>query len=237
MTDFKDFKYSIKTDSQSSYSVGLVENYQFMRDTLRDRINTMARLYPDHVPYIFEQNDSLQMTYFELKNRVEAMARRLLRLDFKKGDRIAMQLPDTVELVISIFACAYIGVISVPIDSTRFAHELEHILLTAKPKGIILMTSFDGVNFLDNFRQLCPEMNDCKKGELISSKFSDLKHVILLKKLVGYQLDSDPNEDFSCMWDFEEICGNNLETDNSEIPDIDSHEPFIIFFTVINIIL
>ena len=79
------FKYSIKTSSQVSYSLGCAENFTFLEDNLRDRIDLFASLYPDHVAYIFAQNGGYQMTYFDLKLRVERVALHLIRLGFKKG--------------------------------------------------------------------------------------------------------------------------------------------------------
>lgn len=77
--------YSVKTNPLVSYSFGSMENYQFLEDTLRDRIDRFAHLYPDHVAYIFAQNGGYHMTYADLKNRVEHVALHLIRLGFKKG--------------------------------------------------------------------------------------------------------------------------------------------------------
>lgn len=229
-----EFKFQVNTDAKISYSTGSVENYTFMNDTLKDRIDLMASLYPDHVPYIFEQNGGLHMTYMDLKNEVESKARNLLRLGFKKGDRLAMQLPDTVELVMLMFACACIGVIAVPIDSTRFSHELVHMLEKANPKGVVLMTSFDGIKYLDNFKQLCPELKNYEKGQLISEKFSELKHVICLKKFIGLQLEHDPTDDFSGIWDYDEVFNSQdySSLDEIQFPHVDSNDIFILLFTV-----
>lgn len=79
------FKYLTKTDPHLSYSSGLAENFTFLECNLRDCIDLFARLHPSHVAYIFAQNGGYQMTYIDLKHRVELTALNLIRLGFKTG--------------------------------------------------------------------------------------------------------------------------------------------------------
>lgn len=148
-----------------------------------------------------------------------------------QGDRLAIQLPDTLELMILIFACAYVGVIAVPIDSTRFPHELEYMLDKTQPRGIILMTSFDGINYVDHLSRICPEINMSRKGELASTRFTELKHVIIVKQFVGHALEFDSNEAFANVWEYDEVFSGDL-IKNLKLPKVDPHDIFIILFTV-----
>lgn len=234
----KSFKYSVRTNSKASYSIGSGENYTFLEDTLRDRIELFASRYPNHVAYIFSQNGGVQMTYADLKRRVESVARNLISLGFRKGDRLAIQLPDTLELMLLIFACAYIGLIAVPIDSTRFSHELELILEKISPSGLVLMAAFDGVDYVQHLTDILPEVSCQIKGHLISRRFPQLKHVIVLEKLTGYSAKSSGSYNLTDItWSYDEIFNSNPNLDYISLPETNPHDIFLILFTVILLLI
>lgn len=136
---------------------------------------------------------------------------------------MAIQLPDTLELMIIIYACAYTGVIAVPIDSTRFSHELEHILGKVRPRGIIIMSSFDGVNYAGQFRDMFLDSNN---------RYPDLKHIILLNKFVNFPLETDSSETYTDMLTYEQLFDDDPSLLSYELPQTNPHDPLIILFTV-----
>lgn len=228
----------IKTqvDSELSHATTNVENFEFLNETIRDRIDVMAKLYPNDVPFVFEQNGGLKLTYTELKRRVETMAQNLLSLGFQKGDRFAFQLPNTVETLISTLACAYIGVISVAIDPTwiNSSNELEYLLEKVKPSGLVLMTSFNGLYFYNLFRDISENFVGNHDSET-SHKFSFLKHVFLARTLENFPLVQDPSVDYSNLRYFEEVLNENanLGSVKHQLPHLDPHDPVFLSFTVI----
>lgn len=230
-------KIETKVDSELSHAVTNIEDYdyEFLNDTIHDRINLMANLYPNDVPFIFEQNGGLKLTYIELKRKVEVMAHNLLSLSFQKGDRFAFQLPNTVETLVSTIACGYIGVISVAIDPLQINNslELEYILEKVNPRGLVLMVSFNDIYYYNLFRQICPQID---KSELDTSllKFNNLKHVFLAKKLENLPLVEDLTCNYSHLHNFEEIFNENTNFGSSkyELPNLDPHDPIFISFTV-----
>ena len=68
---------------------------------------------PDKLAIIFEADDGkvTKITYKELYHRVCAMANGLKKLDIKKGDRVLIYLPMSIEAVVAMQACARIGAI------------------------------------------------------------------------------------------------------------------------------
>lgn len=226
-------------EQQLSHVVTKVNGYHFLNDTIRDRIDIMGSLYADHVVFIFEQNGNMELTYGALRTNVRRMARNLLKYGFKKGDRLAFQLANSVETILTTLACAYIGVLPVAIDPSFYDFQMEFMLEKANPKGFIIMSSFENIFHFNIFKEMCPELEVAKKGELKSAKFGELKHVFVAKRLKNLELAQDPNIDYSNTWDFEDILDLNLfaqcENEAEEVvewPILNQHDPVFMIYTV-----
>lgn len=228
-------KTSVYVDPNVSYAKGNYngDELKMIEYTIRDLLNKMAKEFPDHVAFIFEQNGALELTYAELKRRVENMARNLLAIGFEKGDSLAFVLPYTVETLIIIFACAYIGVFSAPIDYMKCTQCLDDTLKIINPKGYITVSNFNNTPFFDQFKKFCPEIDNCEKGNLKSCLFPNLKHVIVANNLENCRLN-DENNAYKNVWNINEILEENpaLNIDKTEWPELSVHDPVFMMPTV-----
>lgn len=82
------------------------------------------------------------LTYAELQNHVEHFANALYQLGVRKGDRIALMLPNSLHYVISFFAAMRIGAIIVNNNPTYTARELKHQLVDSGAETIIILNLF-----------------------------------------------------------------------------------------------
>src|ERR1700752_2769507 len=80
-------------------------------------------------------------TFRELHDRVAAVAAALSQHGFRAGDRLAILLPNEPEYLELIYACAWLGVIVVPLNIRLSATEIDHILADASPRGLIRHSS------------------------------------------------------------------------------------------------
>jgi acetyl-CoA synthetase len=88
----------------------------FADGTLNASVNCLDRhlqSQPDKVAIIFEADDDkvTRVTYKDLYHRVCAMANGLKSLNIRKGDRVLIYLPMSIEAVVAMQACARIGAI------------------------------------------------------------------------------------------------------------------------------
>jgi long-chain acyl-CoA synthetase len=60
---------------------------------------------------------------------------------FNKGERLALLLPNEPEFVELIYACAWLGLIVVPLNTRLSAREIDHVLVDAAPHGMIRHSS------------------------------------------------------------------------------------------------
>ncbi len=72
------------------------------------------------------RDDSTEMSFRELDDRVRAVASRFRELGVSRGDVVAVMLPNRAELVLSIFAAWHLGAAATPINPNFTAAEADH---------------------------------------------------------------------------------------------------------------
>jgi long-chain acyl-CoA synthetase len=77
------------------------------------------------------------LTFSQLHDRVKKLAAGLTSAGFKKGDRLAILLPNTSEYIELVYACSWLGVIAVPINVRLSLPEIDHVLADSTPRGIV----------------------------------------------------------------------------------------------------
>ncbi|HEX6649985.1 MAG TPA: AMP-binding protein, partial [Pyrinomonadaceae bacterium] len=77
------------------------------------------------------------LSFRELHDRVANIACALTQHGFRVGDRLALLLPNETDYLELIYACAWLGVIIVPLNTRLSATEIDHILSDASPRGLI----------------------------------------------------------------------------------------------------
>ena len=80
-------------------------------------------------------------TFRELHARVERIAAALTKHGFKAGDRLAILLPNEPDYIELVYACAWLGITAVPLNTRLSVKEIDGILGDAKPRGLIRHSS------------------------------------------------------------------------------------------------
>src|SRR6266540_4742761 len=97
-----------------------------------------ARYYPERMSLV---SGGTRLTFRALHDRVARMAAALSRHGFGAGDRLATLLPNEPEYIELVCACAWLGVIAVPLNTRLSAIEIDHVLADASPRGLIRHSS------------------------------------------------------------------------------------------------
>ncbi|WP_224771249.1 long-chain-fatty-acid--CoA ligase [Metabacillus idriensis] len=93
-----------------------------------------AERYGGQTAILFED---LEITYMELKNKVDRLAGKWNEMGFKKGDRIGLMLANHPDYVISYYAAHALGLIVVQINPMYTARELLQIVADAEVTTIV----------------------------------------------------------------------------------------------------
>jgi long-chain acyl-CoA synthetase len=106
-----------------------------------------AAKHPDHPAIIFGGRLGTRvmdkaLSYRQLDDAVNRFASAMQKLGVKKGDRVAMFMPNCPQLVISIYGTMRAGGIAVPSNFLYSAGEIEHQLNDAGAEIIVTLSSF-----------------------------------------------------------------------------------------------
>lgn len=134
----------------SQYEKGVSASISYPSSTLSDMLAEAARTYPSQTATNFVLRYMLggrftiggKLTYRELNERVDRLATALYQLGVRKGERVALMLPNSPHYVISFFAAARLGAVVVNINPTYTSRELQHQLTDAGAETIILLNLF-----------------------------------------------------------------------------------------------
>ena len=142
-------------------------------------LDQMAERYPDSPALILRQ-ESLRYTWSEFRAEVDRVARGLMALGFRKGDRVGIWATNISQWVLMQFATAKSGVIMVNINLRFRAHELEFVLKQSGCSGLVMEHEFRDCNYVDTLQQLAPELEFCAPGELRAQRLPELKQVVYI---------------------------------------------------------
>jgi acyl-CoA synthetase (AMP-forming)/AMP-acid ligase II len=97
-----------------------------------------ARYYPEQVAL---SSGETRRTFRELRDRVAGIAAALGEHGFRAGDRLALLLPNESEYLELVYACAWLGLIAVPVNIRLSITEIDHLIADANPRGLIRHSS------------------------------------------------------------------------------------------------
>lgn len=125
-----------------------------------------AREHPDREFLVFE---SRRMTYGQVEREAVALAEALARLGLRAGDRLAVDLPNWPEWVVTLLAAAYRGVVLVPLDPSLTIHELKYQLRHAEVRAAVVPESYEGTDFLELYDELLPDLPELRALILVGT--------------------------------------------------------------------
>ena len=108
------------------------------------------------------------------------MARALLALGIRKGDRVAVWANNRPEWVLLQFALAKISAVLVTVNTALRRAELKYLLRQSDAVALLLVPFFREVNFLEELCAIVPEIWGAPPGAWHSSELPLLREVVLL---------------------------------------------------------
>jgi len=148
-------------------------------DTLGSILDRVAAKYPKREAMVSGKE---RITYDALLDRANSMASALLKMGVKKGDKVAIWMSNIPEWVDAHFACVKIGAPVIPLSTRYKIHELEYILRQSDSTTLFMMDHFLKIDFIPMIYEVCPELKECKPGDLQCEKLPLLKRVIMVSE-------------------------------------------------------
>jgi long-chain acyl-CoA synthetase len=144
-------------------------------------------------------HEGKSITFDELNKNVNRLANGLKGLGIKRGDRVAIMLPNTPEFVYSFFACQKLGAIAVPFNTMYKGGEILHILNDCGAKAIITLNST--VPLINEIKPELPQLQHIITTGERSLTFADPASTFFLQGVLSKDVFKDLDDAYQRIGD------------------------------------
>lgn len=127
--------------------------------TVGQVLERSANQSPDKIAVV---DGERRTTYKALNAMADALAASLAGMGFKKGDRVAIYMKNSIEFVVAFYALQKLGVIVVWVNAIYRMHEARFILQNSEAKGVFIFSEWDGYHYMDEILGLRNELPELK---------------------------------------------------------------------------
>jgi len=167
--------------------------------------------YPD----LIHRDERRHLTYRQLWNEVESLAAALYRRGVRRGDKVAIQLPNCLDYVVAVFGAARLGAAAVLLQVDMGSQGLKYCLEKSEAKVWIVADSYRGASLIE-------------MAESLVASLPHLEHLV-----VRYQSDETRPETGVDRTDLRGLTSTSERI--SEVELVDNHpqplDPFVMVFT------
>src|SRR5210317_2224841 len=104
-----------------------------------------AAQVPDKIAVV---DGKLRKTFDELNRTTDALAAALADIGLKKGDRAAIYMKNSFELIVAFYALQKLGVIAVWVNAIYRKNESEFILNNSEARAVFIFSEWEGHDYL-----------------------------------------------------------------------------------------
>ncbi len=180
---------------------------QLIDTTFGQFLERWAKLTPNK-DFIVYPDRGLRFSYATFNQRVDNLAKSLLYLGLRKGDKLGVFANNVPDWLTYFFATAKIGGVLVTINTNYRAYELEYLVRNSDLHTLCLVNGWRDIDYIQMVYELVPELKESQRGFLKSEKFPELKNIVFMGPekhrgmyntseliLLGSQLDDQPLRD------------------------------------------
>ncbi|MBZ0274031.1 AMP-binding protein [bacterium] len=171
------------------------KNATFVHKPLGQVLRDTTREHPEQDAVWFQ---GVRMKYRELDEMSDRVATGLANLGFKKGDVIALLLPNSFQYVVCYYACMRLGVIVSGCNPTYKPGEVLHQLNTIGAKGMVVLDIlYDPI--------VAPIREKSPVKIYVKTNITDMMKLSPIKKTLGGLLGKIPKADVPNAKDFTQL--------------------------------
>ena len=156
------------------------------RSTIGDILDIQTQRFAEREALVHAATGD-RFNYREFHAEVERVARGLLSIGIAKGQHVGIWATNYTEWVIAQFATAKIGAVLVTVNPAYRTSELAYVLEQAQIGALILIGRFRAPSltgrtsdYAGMVNEVVPELAAASPGELNSTRFPHLRHVIFI---------------------------------------------------------
>jgi fatty-acyl-CoA synthase len=121
-----------------------------------------------------------RLSYAMLAQRVDTVARALIKSGVRSGSHVALVMGNTLEFVESLFAVCAIGAVAVPINTFALADEIHWTLAHSDAATLLTASDIRGHHYVTELLDHAPTLAGCAPGALYAAPLPSLRSVVVL---------------------------------------------------------
>jgi fatty-acyl-CoA synthase len=150
-----------------SYASGVADK-PLIGETIGENLERTVARFGDREALVV-RHQSIRLTYAELNERVDALARGLLGAGLRKGDRVGIWAPNCAEWVLVQYATAKAGIILVNVNPAYRTTELQYALDQSGCRMLIAARAFKSSDYAAMIDEVRGELGGLEQVVLLDS--------------------------------------------------------------------
>ena len=149
---------------------------QVLEDNVSLRAEHEALIYPK----MGQSEHEVRYTWRQLNDEVDRLARGMMALGVKKGDRVAIWATNRPQWLNVMYAASKIGAISITVNTHYRQSEIQYLLSQSEANYLFLMDGFRGYSYLEALYSIAPELKDGPREAQRAKELPHLQAVVYL---------------------------------------------------------
>ena len=156
-----------------------MDNHQWQSLTLGQILDRTVAAHADRDAIIYPDR-SFRLTYGAFAEVVNQLAKGLMAMGIKKGQKVAVWATNIPYWVALQFAAAKIGAVLLTVNTNYNSTELAWLLEQSDTETLFIMDGDKDTDFIQTVYDLLPELKTRARGQMTSPRFPHLKRVCFL---------------------------------------------------------
>ena len=156
-----------------------MNEFVLQEKTLGQLLDETIAKNPENDAVVYVDRDYRQ-TWTQFGQTVDTLARGLMALGVRHGEKVAVWATNVPYWVALQFATAKIGAILLTVNTSYRQSELTYLMQQSETENIFLIDGFRDHDYIQTIYELIPELRLQPRGLLKSARFPHLKRVMFL---------------------------------------------------------
>ena len=159
----------------------MIPGVDYANITMGDLLDAAAGAYPDNDAVVMIDRP-VRMSYRELKEQCDLLAKGLIRLGVQKGDHVSIWATNVPEFIVCQLGIPKAAAVWVTINIRALKHEVEYLLRQSDSVALFMVEGFRDLDYVQMLNELAPELASAEPGKLQSAAFPELRSVVFINR-------------------------------------------------------
>ncbi len=137
--------------------------------TFSQVLDAMVEEFPDQYAIKYTTLDYTR-TYAQFRDDVDQVARALIAMGVKAGDKVAVWATNVPQWYLTFWATTKIGAVLVTVNTAYKIHEAEYLLRQSDTHTLVMIESYRDSPYAKIIAELCPELETAEAGKPLHCK-------------------------------------------------------------------